>query len=382
MHRSAWAIASSARSHQPAKCTSLIGAMHPPTGTGTGILVFAKPPLKWAIAPHFSYESPAVHQCAPSPNSCTRPQRHSGQGKSHASKGRVCKTPLRRPTDRGIHRFPATRALILRWPCFRPPPDTGGVAHSGTGASGPREQAWARVIHALNHQNCNTIGSIIPTRSREELRHRTHPPKDRKPPDSALEMASIALCNAFHFSLQPTHCENGPGAIALCRFPLRAVPPNGSLLPIRRHVNPARSTPPGCARREGPLPGSAAALPSAGPPPPGITRPCRYHHSPRLCWTFTSQKGIPLRHSGTSPHPGLLAESAHLGGFPPVSGSKSPRLPKRELTQIPVHGYNVTSGPPNRPASRSSSLPHVSRHWPPPVRAASLPAPARRLRHG
>ena len=34
--------------------------------------------------------------------------------------GGVRKTPLRRPTNRGICRFPATRALILRWPCPRP----------------------------------------------------------------------------------------------------------------------------------------------------------------------------------------------------------------------------------------------------------------------
>ena len=128
--------------------------------------------------------------------------------------------PLRRPTDRGICRFPAARALILRWPCPNPPPDTGGVLHSGTGASRPGEQARAHVIHGPNHQNCNTIRAINPTRSREKLSHRTPLPKHRKPSDSTLEMASIALCNAFHFSLQPSHCENRLGAIALYRFPL------------------------------------------------------------------------------------------------------------------------------------------------------------------
>ena len=64
-----------------------------------------------------------------------------------------------------------------------------------------------------------------------------------------------------------------------------------------------------------------------------------------------------------------------MGRFPPVSGPRSPRLPKRELTQIPVHGYNVTFRPPNRPASRSSSLSRV-------IRPCSSPMAARSLTHG
>ena len=44
----------------------------PPTGTNPGIQVFANVPLKWGCKPHFSYESPAIDRCSPSPNSCTR----------------------------------------------------------------------------------------------------------------------------------------------------------------------------------------------------------------------------------------------------------------------------------------------------------------------
>ena len=56
-----------------ANCTFPIGPMHPPTRISPGPKVFTPIRLKWADFPHFSYESPAIRRCSPSPNSCTRP---------------------------------------------------------------------------------------------------------------------------------------------------------------------------------------------------------------------------------------------------------------------------------------------------------------------
>ena len=186
---------------------------------------------------------------------------------------------------------------------------------------------------------------------------------------------------SFRFPYSPTTVKTAPGRLHFAASdpePYRLTAPISP--PALTTIQPflLRQDAPG----RGPLPESAAALPSAGPPSPGIARPRGYHCALRLCWKFTSQKGIRFRLSGTSPYPGSLAGTAQMGRFPRISRSENPRLPKRELIEILVHGYNITSTPPNRPASRPSSLSRVSRPWPPPVPAVSLPMPARRLPHG
>lgn len=49
--------------------------------------------------------------------------------------------------------------------------------------------------------------------------------------------------------------------------------------------------------------------------------------------------------TGTGPYPGLLAEPAPDPRFFPVSGSKGPPLVLLQLVPIPVHGYDIHSGP-------------------------------------
>ena len=286
MHLSAWAIAPADRSTREQQCTSPIGAMHPATGTGTGIQVFAKPPLKWAIAPHFSYESPAVHRCGPSPNSCTRPQRRRGHGKSRASKGGVCKTPLRRPISGDTRPRPAPRSTDT--PSALPPPTarhrrrpplrdrrtTPRRAGPGTRHSRPKPPK-------LQYNRCNK-----PDTERQQTRCRDPPLEPRICPDSALEMASIALCNAFRFSLQPTHCENVPGAIAFRPIALPLVLVDGD-----NHVPPtaaARFSPippptPDVSRqaRPNPPPERPARLPPARPGQADKNAPFRSWHFPK-----------------------------------------------------------------------------------------------------
>lgn len=283
MHFPAWAIAPAARSTREQQCTSPIGAMHPATGTGTGIQVFAKLPLKWAITPLFSYESPPVHRCSQSPNSCTRPQRRGGHGKSRASKGVVRKTPLRRLISGDTRPPPATRgmgthtglAAAHRQTTTAPATPNRRITPKG---AGPGTRHSRPNPPKLQYNRCNK-----PDTERQQTRCRDPPLEPRICPDSALAMASIAPCNAFCFSLQPTHCENVPGAVAVRPVALPLVLVNGDkrvLLTTAARVspNPPRTLDVSRHARPNPPPERPYRLPPARPRQADKNAPFRSWH--------------------------------------------------------------------------------------------------------
>ena len=236
MHFSARAIAPAAQSRQAERCTSPIGAMHPATGTGTGIQVFAKAPLKWAISPHFSYESPALHRCSQSPNSCTRPQLQALRRKSRASKGGVRKTPLRRPIFGDARPRPAVRGMGYT-PTL--PPSAGGH----------RRRSLPR------HQNITPRGAGPCTRH-----SRPKPPGMQcnrcSKPDTEPRKTSAPLSPSKSLKATRSSFGNGSGC------PLRRVSNLLTAHPLRRPSRSDSSLPfPPLSRTAWPLPSPPAVAP-------------------------------------------------------------------------------------------------------------------------
>ena len=161
--------------------------------------------------------------------------------------------------------------------------ETTGVRHSETSIIPSRESRLrAHVIHAPEYKNCNATGAIDPTRSRGKLRPRTHPPKRRKSPDSASELSPPARCSAFQFSLQATHCENGPEQLHFAVSAPEPYRPTAPLSPLA--VTPIQPVLPrhGAPGRKGLLPGSATGLPS----------PARRHQPDNLLEALTGPAAI------------------------------------------------------------------------------------------
>ena len=189
-----------------------------------------------------------------------------------------------------------------------------------------------------------------------------HPPKPQNPPDSALETAPVAPRDVLQIPLQGCHCENGPGAIALCRFLPWAVPPDRSLSPLA--VNDIQAVP---LRQD--APGGRGLYPS---------QTLRRHQPDHLLQASPLLAAIAARSgfAGSSlpkrefaptlrnqPLPLIACRNGHNAPFPADFRFNKPP-PIREVIEIPVHGYNITSTLPDRPVSRSSSLSRVSRPGP------------------
>ena len=269
--------------------TGPIGVMYPPTATSTGNQVPAGMAPKRTDCPHFSYESLSAYRCSQSPNSCTRLLRSAGARKSRALQGVVRKSSLKRPAAGDTRSRPAVRG-DSHTPSLPPPaadhhrlPPLRDEHHQ-VQESGPGTQ----VIHVPEYRNRNTISANALTRSRENSTPERTRPNPKIRPIQLWKQPRLPSAMSFRF---PYRAATGKLAWSDCTLPFPPLGPTALLLPLpighQRH--PGRSTPPGCARREGPLPGSNAALLSAGPPSPSTARPRRYRRSLRLCRKFTSR---------------------------------------------------------------------------------------------